>query len=151
MTTALFMIRFALEAVTEGMTLSAKLASLGEKCYASGEINTRLKDDREAVEKIKAVAGTYVDEFKLPWRGVRQGRIAGTHEVAVLPASEAYDPDKLAALDLRVDSAESEQPQWWFSVRKSGNEPELRLNVESTSQAKMEAIRDELLGVITAR
>lgn len=151
MTTALFMIRFALEARAEGMALSEKLLSLGNKCHASGEINTRLKDDDEAVEKIKSVAGTYVDDRKLSWRGVKEGRIAGTHEVVEFPPSEAYDPDKLAALDLRVDSEQDEKPQWWFSVRKSGNEPELRLNVESTDEDRMKEIRDQLLGIIRAK
>jgi len=37
---------------------------------------------------------------------------------------------------------------WWFNVRASNTEPLLRLNVEAKEQASMEAIRDEVLGLI---
>ena len=37
---------------------------------------------------------------------------------------------------------------WWFNVRASNTEPLLRLNVEARDQASMEAIRDEVLGLI---
>ncbi|MDO4064996.1 phosphomannomutase/phosphoglucomutase [Clavibacter michiganensis] len=37
---------------------------------------------------------------------------------------------------------------WWFSVRPSNTEPLLRLNVEASTEAKMAALRDELLGLI---
>lgn len=37
---------------------------------------------------------------------------------------------------------------WWFNVRASNTEPLLRLNVEAKSEAVMQAIRDEVLGLI---
>ncbi|AJW78409.1 phosphomannomutase/phosphoglucomutase [Clavibacter michiganensis] len=37
---------------------------------------------------------------------------------------------------------------WWFSVRPSNTEPLLRLNVEASTEEKMAALRDELLGLI---
>jgi phosphomannomutase len=37
---------------------------------------------------------------------------------------------------------------WWFNVRASNTEPLLRLNVEAKDQTSMEAIRDEVLGLI---
>jgi len=37
---------------------------------------------------------------------------------------------------------------WWFNVRASNTEPLLRLNVEARDQTSMEAIRDEVLGLI---
>jgi len=37
---------------------------------------------------------------------------------------------------------------WWFNVRASNTEPLLRLNVEAKSAPSMEAIRDEVLGLI---
>lgn len=40
------------------------------------------------------------------------------------------------------------EPRWWISVRPSGTEPLLRLNVEAAARATMERIRDEALAVI---
>ncbi|RIJ48461.1 phosphomannomutase/phosphoglucomutase [Clavibacter lycopersici] len=37
---------------------------------------------------------------------------------------------------------------WWFSVRPSNTEPLLRLNVEASTEERMAALRDELLGLI---
>ena len=76
--------------------------------------------------------------------------MAGTHEVKEFGAHEPYDAGALAALDLRMDSAQGEDPRWWFSVRKSGNEPKLRLNVEATHEGKMQEIRDHILGIMRA-
>ena len=39
-------------------------------------------------------------------------------------------------------------PDWWFIVRGSNTEPLLRLNVEASSQAEMERVRDQVLGLI---
>jgi len=37
---------------------------------------------------------------------------------------------------------------WWFNLRPSNTEPLLRLNVEADTAATMEALRDEVLGVV---
>jgi phosphomannomutase len=37
---------------------------------------------------------------------------------------------------------------WWFNLRPSNTEPLLRLNAEAGDQATMEAIRDEVLGLV---
>jgi phosphomannomutase len=47
-----------------------------------------------------------------------------------------------------VSGTDSEGHWWWFNVRASNTEPLLRLNVEAKAQATMEAIRDEVLGLI---
>jgi phosphomannomutase len=47
-----------------------------------------------------------------------------------------------------VSGTDSQGGWWWFNVRASNTEPLLRLNVEAKSQASMEAIRDEVLGLI---
>ncbi|WP_207454724.1 phosphomannomutase/phosphoglucomutase [Desertivibrio insolitus] len=39
---------------------------------------------------------------------------------------------------------------WWFNVRPSNTEPLLRLNVEASSPAEMERVRDEVLALIRA-
>ncbi len=40
------------------------------------------------------------------------------------------------------------EPRWWISVRPSGTEPLLRLNVEAASIAVMEQVRDRALAII---
>ncbi|MEI6667970.1 MAG: phosphomannomutase/phosphoglucomutase [Acidobacteriota bacterium] len=50
----------------------------------------------------------------------------------------------------RMDGVSMEAPDWHFNVRASNTEPLLRLNLEATTQAMMEARRDELLDYIRA-
>jgi len=47
-----------------------------------------------------------------------------------------------------MDGFSAEFPDWHFNVRGSNTEPLLRLNLEATTPALMEAKRDEVLGVI---
>jgi phosphomannomutase len=49
---------------------------------------------------------------------------------------------------ITVKGTDSNGAWWWFNVRASNTEPLLRLNVEAREQASMEAIRDEVLGLI---
>ena len=49
-----------------------------------------------------------------------------------------------------LDGISAEFPDWHFNVRASNTEPMLRLNLEATTQAMMEAKRDEVLGFIRA-
>jgi phosphomannomutase len=39
---------------------------------------------------------------------------------------------------------------WWFNLRPSNTEPLLRLNVEAAGQATLDAVRDEVLGIVRA-
>jgi phosphomannomutase len=47
-----------------------------------------------------------------------------------------------------LDGFSAEYPDWHFNVRPSNTEPMLRLNLEATTQAMMEAKRDEVLAFI---
>ncbi len=47
-----------------------------------------------------------------------------------------------------VSGTDDQGHWWWFNVRASNTEPLLRLNVEAKVQGTMEAIRDEVLGLI---
>ena len=49
-----------------------------------------------------------------------------------------------------LDGISVEYPEWHFNVRASNTEPLLRLNLEATSPALMEAKRDEVLALIRA-
>jgi len=51
---------------------------------------------------------------------------------------------------VKIDGLSIFADDWWFNVRKSNTEPLIRLNCEAKSQAAMEALRDEILGVIRA-
>jgi len=37
---------------------------------------------------------------------------------------------------------------WWFNLRASNTEPLLRLNVEASTQARMQKVRDDVLNTI---
>ena len=47
-----------------------------------------------------------------------------------------------------LDGLSVDFDDWHFNVRPSNTEPLLRLNLEASSQAQMDAKRDEVLGVI---
>jgi phosphomannomutase len=72
-----------------------------------------------------------------------------------LPTMDAVPP-KLEAIAARysdghqyeLDGISVEYGDWHFNVRPSNTEPLLRLNLEATSQAVMEAKRDEVLALI---
>lgn len=49
--------------------------------------------------------------------------------------------DELDGLTVNADS-------WWFNLRPSNTEPLLRLNVEASTQAQMESVRDAVLSLI---
>ena len=48
----------------------------------------------------------------------------------------------------QLDGVSAEYPDWHFNVRASNTEPLIRLNLEATNQALMEAKRDEVLAFI---
>jgi len=49
---------------------------------------------------------------------------------------------------LTVTGASEDGAFWWFNVRPSNTEPLLRLNAEAATRFGMEAVRDEVLGLI---
>jgi phosphomannomutase len=65
--------------------------------------------------------------------------------LACLEAAYASRPG--TALD-HLDGLTVTASAWWFNVRLSNTEPLLRLNVEADNSATMEAVRDEVLGMI---
>jgi phosphomannomutase len=48
----------------------------------------------------------------------------------------------------RLDGLTVRGTDWWINVRPSNTEPLLRLNVEASDQAEVEALRDEALAII---
>ena len=47
-----------------------------------------------------------------------------------------------------MDGVSVEYPTWHFNVRASNTEPLIRLNLEATTDAEMQAKRDEILAYI---
>jgi phosphomannomutase len=52
------------------------------------------------------------------------------------------------AKTFKLDGLSVEYPDWHFNVRPSNTEPLLRLNLEGTTDAQMQAKRDEVLSII---
>src|SRR5688572_25540249 len=77
-------------------------------------------------------------------------------EINTKLASMDEVPKKLAAIEARYKDAElsrldgvsGEYPDWHFNVRASNTEPLIRLNLDATTGAEMQAKRDEVLGYI---
>jgi len=66
---------------------------------------------------------------------------------AKLAAIESHYKDAKIS---KLDGVSVEYPDWHFNVRPSNTEPLLRLNLEGTTPAQMEARRDEVLAIIRA-
>jgi phosphomannomutase len=59
---------------------------------------------------------------------------------------KSYESDSVVIDEL--DGLTVNGDTWWFNLRPSNTEPLLRLNVEASTQAQMESIRDAVLSVI---
>ena len=66
---------------------------------------------------------------------------AATERVEKTYTSDQITIDHLDGLTVNGDS-------WWFNLRPSNTEPLLRLNVEASTQAQMETVRDAVLSLI---
>jgi phosphomannomutase len=66
---------------------------------------------------------------------------AATQMVQDTYSTQQVTIDHLDGLTVNADT-------WWFNLRPSNTEPLLRLNVEASTQAQMELVRDEVLSLI---
>ncbi len=111
----------------KGMNLADKLAEWREYYCWSGEMNYELpcKDDiAKAIMKVfKSEKAPEVQRLE-----VRFDETIGAQRV--FAAEEDYNPDVIAAPDLKMVKDDGKNG-WWFVLRPSGNEPKLRLNVEA--------------------
>ena len=103
----------AIAALGESKKSISKILAEYQRYFASGEINSKVKDAQAAISQIKEIYGKK-SELEL---------------------------DELDGLTVNGDT-------WWFNVRASNTEPLLRLNVEAKTQARMEKLRDQVLGEI---
>ncbi len=84
----------------------------------SGEINSRVPDVGQAIERIRA---EFVD------------------------GQDGVEADEFDGLFV---SHWATEPKWWLSVRASNTEPVIRVNVEAASRAVMEDVRDRALAAV---
>jgi phosphomannomutase len=114
-----------LAAMTEQDGPLSGLVAQYERYIPSGEINSVVADVDEATERVaKAFEGR---------PGVVVDRLDGltiSHE-ADAPSGDG-----------------SPAGLWWFNLRPSNTEPLLRLNSEAADRGAMEALRDEVLGLV---
>ena len=66
---------------------------------------------------------------------------SATERVEMSYSSDRVTIDHLDGLTVNGDT-------WWFNLRPSNTEPLLRLNVEASTQAQMETVRDAVLSLI---
>ncbi len=98
-----------------------------------------------------APAGTPLSALLAPYdRYVASGEL--NSEVADVPASmqrvrRAFEARDAVTFD-DLDGLSVEHADWWFNLRPSNTEPLLRLNAEAVDRATMEAVRDEVLGLV---
>ena len=100
------------------------LSALLERCapYAvSGEINSRVAEP--VTDVLERVATLCVEQ------GARRDDLDG---VTLTHWDDSHDPSE----------------RWWLSVRASGTEPLVRLNVEAANEATMERMRDLALAAV---
>lgn len=72
-------------------------------------------------------------------------------KVADTAAATAAVQERFTSAQVSIDHLDGltvNGDSWWFNLRPSNTEPLLRLNVEAATQAQMESVRDEVLGLI---
>jgi phosphomannomutase len=102
--------------------------------------------------ELLSVKGQSLHDLLAPYR--KRYFISG--EINAPLASMSEVPERLAAIETRYADAEISRmdgisvdyPDWHFNVRPSNTEPLLRLNLEASSHATMEARRDDVIALI---
>ena len=77
--------------------------------------------------------------------GEINSKVADTQQASDLVRATYESSD--VQIDL-LDGLTVNADTWWFNLRPSNTEPLLRLNVEASSQAQMESVRDAVLSLI---
>lgn len=111
--------------------------------------------DSGALAALHAIAAlgessTSMSELLAPFNrysssGEINSKVADTQQATDL-VRRSYDSDNVVIDEL--DGLTVNGDTWWFNLRPSNTEPLLRLNVEATTQAQMESVRDAVLSVI---
>jgi phosphomannomutase len=68
-------------------------------------------------------------------------------QAAMSQVEKIYGEKQDMAVD-HLDGLTINGDTWWFNLRASNTEPLLRLNVEASTQARMQKVRDDVLNTI---
>lgn len=141
--TALHMIALTWQWKASGLTLADKLVEWRKTYHWSGELNYDLpsRDDIQAVIKdVDKVFGKTMSRYE-----IRVDSKLGLNRC--LPAEGVYDASKLAAPDLKLVEDNGRQG-WWLVLRPSGNEPKLRLNIETWNRDDLKELTERVVAVL---
>lgn len=129
MLTALYMLQLVAATASRGRSLSGRLRPWRRRYAWSGEINYAFTDAAGPGQALDAAARAFaVGGARYEVRA--DPALDGLERV--FAATAPYDRASLPSPDLKVEFAEpGAAAGWWFVLRPSGNEPRLRLNVES--------------------
>jgi phosphomannomutase len=97
-----------------------------------------LKDEKKPLSRLAAEVKAYHHSGEI-------------NSVIKRPASAIYDDLKRAFPEAEselYDGLSLTTKDWWCNVRPSANDPVMRLNLESRSEAQMEMVRDQVLAII---
>ena len=72
---------------------------------------------------------------------VADAKAAMSHVEKMYAKKDGVEVDHLDGLTINGDT-------WWFNLRASNTEPLLRLNIEASTPARMEKVRDDVLNII---
>ena len=146
MLTTLYMLQILIDASRTGGGLAQRLRPWRRRYAWSGEINYVFDDlagparALDAVARHLAAAGQRYE--------VRADPALGGLE-RVFPAAGPYDRAALASPDLKIEwSAPDGAHGWWFVLRPSGNEPKLRLNVETWGANARSRTREQVAAIV---
>ena len=126
--TALHMLGLVCELKSSGSSLFEALSDWRERYHWSGELNFDMPDRASLLAAMKTICGRYEG-------AMARDEIRIDPELSLLRclrsvSGSEYEPGSMAAPDLKLVS-EDGASGWWFVLRPSGNEPKLRLNVET--------------------
>ena len=143
MLTALHLIAQVWQWKAAGETLAGKLTEWRRIYHWSGELNYDLKSRDDILAVILDV------EHELGGTMTRY-EIRKDAELDLnrcLPAVGMYDSTILAAPDLKLVEDNGDQG-WWLVLRPSGNEPKLRLNVETWNRSDLKDLTERVIAIL---
>ena len=143
MLTALHLIAQTWQWKAVGEALADKLVEWRKTYHWSGELNYDLKSRSDVLPVIMDVA----KEFG---KTMARYEIRKDEELDLnrcMSGVGEYDATKLVAPDLKLVEDNGSQG-WWFCLRPSGNEPKLRLNVETWNRDDLNELTERVIAVL---
>ena len=140
MLTALYMLKLLAEATLAGRRLETRLSAWRQHYAWSGEINYRFASHADQERLLDTLAARYATAGGTRYEVRPDPALGGLERVFANPAP--YERTRLQSPDVKYAfPTDGGRSGWWFVVRPSGNEPQLRLNVESWGTASTSRTR----------